>query len=172
MALRFGHSDCPGAVAVLFYDNGKTFAGGMCSCKIGPARSGESSSRIIIKVTIAGIQSTAFVDTGGVYLVCPPEIAELVKLDGVDLLGDETVSIRGVRIAGKLGRVGLSFLPEGVQSCGVNVEVTAFLPEEGEAYPLGSAVLGFTGCLEFMRFAVDPGRNLFFYGADVAGAGD
>jgi hypothetical protein len=43
-------------------------------------------------------------------------------------------------------------------------EVTAFIPNASvEEWGEIPTFLGLTGCLEFLKFAVDPGENLFYF---------
>lgn len=44
----------------------------------------------------------------------------------------------------------------------LTLDVTAFLPDDRWNLP---NMLGLTGCLERIRFAVDPANDLFYFGA-------
>lgn len=148
---------------MLIYSDGRPFAQGACHCTIG--RLGRSSSnRIILDVLVGGITDEAVVDTGGVYLVCRREISDYLRSSLVDELGPEEIGIRGQNIKGMLCRLTLSLLADKGQGESLDLDVTALLPEPDSPYDLPT-VLGLTGCLEFLRFALDPSDNTFHFGA-------
>ncbi len=153
---------------MLMFQDGRSFAQGACNYLYRPVSAGEATPRIIIEVQIEGVQAQAIVDTGGAYLVCDPQIADLLNLDPADALGTDRLNIRGVSVPGFIRRVFLTLLAREGQS--IVVEVTAFVPhpEPYLKWDLPS-FMGLTGCLERLRFAVDPVTDSFYFGtlADV-----
>ena len=148
---------------MLIYDDGRPFAQGACRCTIGPVSGSGSSSRIILRVLVEGIADKAVVDTGGVYLVCSQEISESLRSSLRDGLVPAAVSIRGRSITGMLHRLKLSLLAGKGQGESLDLDVTALLPDAESGYNLPT-MLGLTGCLERVRFAVDPVIDTFHFG--------
>ena len=73
--------------------------------------------------------------------------------------------IRGLRISGSLYRLTLSFPAFWGEA--LDVDATVFVPSAQNAVDWGDlpSFIGLTGCLERMRFAVDPASEMFFFGA-------
>lgn len=128
-----------------------------------PATERENSPRILLTVQIEGVQTTAFVDTGGVNLLCAPEIAARAGIDPTGGIPSEPLLWRSHRVHGTLHRVALTLLAAEGES--VNIEATAFIPQSNdewaESFP---CILGMHGCLERLRFAVDPNNDTFYFG--------
>jgi hypothetical protein len=80
------------------------------------------------------------------------------------LIGDQEILIRGILIKGGIHRLNLTVLAS--EGNGLSLEVTAFVPDSsknfGATYP---AFLGYAGCLEWIRFAVDPSTETFYFGS-------
>lgn len=148
---------------MLQFTNGHLFATGACSYWDQRPSDHTTTPRIVVAVQIDGFQTQAVVDTGGVYLVCDPEIPALLELDPSTSLGMAELIIRGYKYKGQLYRLPIRFLAEEGES--IELEVTAFTPrlESGQEWRFPS-FLGLQGCLEFLRFAVDPGANVFYFG--------
>lgn len=74
-----------------------------------------------------------------------------------------SLTVRGIKYQGQLYRLPIKFLAAEGES--FELEVTAFIPhlEPGQEW-LFPSFLGLQGCLEFLRFAVDPGANVFYFG--------
>src|SRR5262249_10798735 len=119
-----------------------------------------------IKIKVEGEETDAFLDTGGIYFLCSPELAEKVGIDPTAAL--ESLEIRMTRftIRGVLHRLGIELLSE--DGADYQVEVTAFFPDPdqavGERLPV--SYLGMLGCLERFRFAIDPdpAQQRFYFG--------
>jgi hypothetical protein len=148
---------------VLQFTDGRPFATGACSYWDQPPLGRTETPRITIAIWIGGSQTQAMVDAGGVYLVCDPEISDLLHLDPRTSLGVTTLAIRGYKYPGHLHRLAITLLAEKGES--LELDVTAFIPrlDPGQEWHLPS-FLGLQGCLEFLRFAVDPGSNIFYFG--------
>lgn len=151
---------------LLRFEDDRPFAQGGCMFVDRPATAGTASSAIHIPIQIEGLSQTeAVVDTGGAYLVCNPEIADLLNLDPADALTVSGLEIRGHRVPGTLHRLTLTLLAEEGQ--GLEQEVTAFVPDPhpSQSWMELPTFLGLTGCLEWFRFAVDPVDNMFYFGS-------
>jgi len=111
------------------------------------------------------ILAEAVVDTGGVYLFCNPEIARRLALTPTEALsGVQTILFRGALVHGRLYRLSLTLLADEGED--VTIQTTAFVPEPEEAEHWGDmpCLLGLYGCLERLRFAVDPRTEHFYFG--------
>ena len=147
---------------VLQFIDGRSFTTGVCSYWDQLSQEGAETPRIIISIEIEGLQTHAVVDTGGVYLVCDPEMSDLLDLNpGTGLV--VTLNIRGSNYQGHLQRITVKMPAEEGES--LDLEVTAFIPRlaHGQEWQLPS-FLGLHCCLERLRFAVDPVTNSFHFG--------
>jgi len=147
---------------MLCHPNGDPFCTGETPCEIRPVRHLEDANRILVQVEIEGFSTTAVIDTGGVYLIANPEIAQSLPFDPEQAISECTLSIRGVSFSGRLHRGVMTIDAENGNS--LQQEVTIFVPnateEEWGELP---TFLGLTGCLEFLRFAVDPQLERFYF---------
>ena len=148
---------------MLTFANGEPFAYGACSYDYRPIAENNASMRIFVPVRVEDIQVEALIDTGGVYFICTPEVADLLELHPDASLGTDRLLIRGVSVPGHLHRVTLQFIAEEGESS--DIEITAFVPEQ-DAHRIWDipAFLGMQGCLERIRFAIDPGQEQFYFG--------
>jgi hypothetical protein len=148
---------------MLRFEDGHPFSQGVCPFSYRPATEQETTPRIMIDVQIEGLLTQTVVDTGGVYLVCGPEIADLLDVDPGDGLGAKKLLIRGLEVCGTLHRVSLKLLAQEGRS--LELEVTAFLPRLQPSQPWTlPPLMGLMGCLERLRFAVDPTTDSFYFG--------
>jgi hypothetical protein len=149
----------------LQFADGRPFTTGLCHYEDWEQTSpGQTETpRIFVCLGIGGFQTQAALDTGGVYLVCDPETADLLDPSSGASLGVHELLIRGCRYNGDLRKLTIRIQAEEGKS--LELEVTAFIPRlaHGQEWRLPS-VLGLQGCLEFLRFAVDPGANTFYFG--------
>lgn len=148
---------------ILQFADGRPFATGACPYWDQLSLDRTETPRILVAICIGDSQTQAVVDTGGVYLVCDPEIPDLLSLNPSTSLGVTNLIIRGYKYTGHLQRLTITMLAEEGES--LELEVTAFIPrldpEQEWRFP---SFLGLQGCLEFLRFAVDPGANVFYFG--------
>ncbi len=149
---------------MLYFSDGRPFSQGALKYSYRPATQWEHTSRVFIPIQIEGFATEAAIDTGGVYLICDPEIAEFIGLDPRDRLHDTDVKIRGVTWRGDIYRASLTLVA--TQGEGLVVEATLFVPrpmpyQQWDLPP----VIGLYGCLERLRFAIDPGTDTFYFGA-------
>jgi hypothetical protein len=149
----------------LTFPTGEPFALGVAGYDYRPATSHETTPRLVVEVEIDGILAEAVVDTGGVYLFCNPEIARRLALAPTEALsGVQSILFRGVLVHGRLYRLSLTLLADAGED--VTIQTTAFVPEPEEADQWGDmpCLLGLYGCLERVRFAVDPRTEQFYFG--------
>jgi hypothetical protein len=148
---------------VLQFADGRPFATGACLYRDQLASGRAETSRVVVRVSISGFQTQAVVDTGGVYLVCDPEISDLLDLTLGASLDVDTLVIRGYKYEGYLQRVTITMLAEEGEN--LELDVTAFIPQlsPGQEWQFPS-FLGLQGCLEFLRLAIDPSANTFYFG--------
>ncbi len=150
---------------MLRFDSGDLFATGSAPYAYRPATAQETSPRIILTVLIGDFQTSAFVDTGGVFLLCAPEIARYLRLDPRDGMPADRLWLRGDWLSGVLHRIPLTLVAQ--EGPSLTIDATAFVPELAphqkwpDDFP---CVLGMSGCLEFLRFAVDPADDTFYFG--------
>jgi predicted aspartyl protease len=149
-----------------FVDDEELFAIGASNYDYRPASKTDRLSRIFVEIEVFGMGSSvrtfAVADTGGAYFICPPEFAEKLNLD-LGAYPDEKIVIRGQKIVGKLCRLPLKFLA--TEGEDLEIEVTAFIPNP-ELFQEWSLppYIGWMGCLEQIRFAIDPSSDTFYFG--------
>jgi hypothetical protein len=149
----------------LAFPNGEPFAIGSTGYDYRPATSQETTPRLVLEVAIEGILAEAVVDTGGIYLLCHPAIARRLSLTPSEALSAvQALLFRGIVVHGRLYRLSLTLLAEPGED--VTIQTTAFVPEPDEAEHWGDlpCILGLYGCLERVRFAVDPRTERFYFG--------
>ena len=148
----------------LFDSSGAEFATGQFPCFTAHATPGDRLNRLVVYVRIGHAQSPAVVDTGGAFLVIDPQLATIVGVDPAEAITRERISIRGFVQRGTTHRLQVTLLATAGMS--LTFEATAFVPEleHGETWPLPS-YLGWQGCLDRIRFAVDPADEVVYFGA-------
>ncbi len=149
---------------MLYLADGHFFATGMIHYLDHTTFSPALSPRLVVRIWLGNHALETIVDTGGLYFVCHPELAELCEPEFGPELRVAALNIRGHKVEGTLRRTKITLEAEKGQDLAVNV--TAFIPQldTGIQWPFPS-FLGLQGCLEFLRFAVDPGQNAFYFGA-------
>ena len=147
----------------MLYDNkGNTLFQGVSSFTVQPVPASDSRAlRIMVPVAIEGNYVQAVLDTGGMYFMCDSDLVSLSGDDLSDWEGEDVVRVRGHTIAGSLYRLKLQLLA--TEGNSVEVEVTAFVPNAPHEWPL-PPYMGFQGCLERFRFAIDGEADLFYFG--------
>lgn len=148
---------------MLNYPSGTPFSTGMISCEIAPLNSTiEDNVRIILGVAIDGVPAQAVVDTGGVYCILHPAVALNIGFDPSSAIGNKEITIHGLPYKGSLFRSLLEIFAEQGES--LEQQVTVFVPDATpEEWGWLPTYLGLTGCLEYLRFAVDPIQNQFYF---------
>jgi len=119
--------------------------------------------RIVVSVRVGDCPVQAVVDTGGAYFICDPAILDWGDIPLGPAEGSARLTIRGRKIPGSLHRLGVVLEAEVGKD--IEFEVTTFVPELKQddewRFPI---FLGLQGCLERVRFAVDPETNTFYFG--------
>ena len=148
---------------MLRLEDGSLFTSGVAPIRFGPASSSEKSIRAIINVKIEGFQTEGFIDTGGVFFLINPEVASAIGITP-DPTDTETLLWRGIHVGGSLHRMNLGILAS--DGSGLRLEATAFVPFNGEDELLVNlpCILGLQGCLDRMKFAIDPSEDKFYFG--------
>lgn len=144
--------------------DGSAFCKGVRPFRSGPATAGEALNRLIVRFLVEGTPAEAVIDTGGAYLVLDPRwTADRIDLGALEHLGSTRISIRGSDYVGELYRASVRL--EATDGVGMDVAVVclipSLLPGERWSYP---NFLGWHGCLERLRIAVDPIAELFYFG--------
>jgi len=150
---------------MLRFDNDEPFSTGMATYLYRPATAEETSPRILLQIQVGEQLISAFVDTGSPYFLCDPEVASTLGLSPEDALGSETIRFRKERLNGKIHRFPVIFLAEAGEN--LPVEATMFVPDLTNDQVWGDfpSIIGLSGCLERLRFAVDPSNDRFYFGA-------
>jgi hypothetical protein len=99
----------------------------------------------------------AMIDTGSQWCLLPGELATDLGYEADAEESDTRLHSRFGTITGRLVRIPLCFRAEEGQQ--VTMEATWFISAD---WP-GPPVLGWKGCLERIRFALDPGEESFYF---------
>ena len=122
-------------------------------------------ARITVAVRIGGVTTTAVLDTGQLYMVVSPELAEVIALEPARRHRPTEVLIEGQLIKGKLHRVAVTLLNAEKDGDDLPMSVLAFVPDKaaytGRQLP---SFLGLTSCLDAIRFAIDASAEVFQFG--------
>ena len=149
---------------MLTFLDGSPFATGAIHYFYRPAHEWEPTSRIIVPVEIEGVAVMAVVDTGAPYVVCPPQIAAQAGLQPTQDQMTVSLGWHGDH-TGFLFRRYLRFRAD--EGDDTIIEATIFVPDgqSAAAWDAGRRpfILGMGGCLERMRFALDPGQDIFYF---------
>jgi hypothetical protein len=143
---------------------GAEFASGESPCFLQPAALGDRLTRLFVFVRIGDAETTAVLDTGGAFLVLDPKFATSIGVGHRDAIARDRIHIRGLVQRGTIHRLPMTLLA--AKGHHLTFEATAFVPEldHGETWPLPS-YLGWQGCLDRIRFAIDPVEELVYFGA-------
>lgn len=149
-------------VALLRLPNDKSFATGSADCQLGPASQHDRSTRILVGVRIGPIHTTAIVDTAAPYPICTPDIASLIPSSTVERIEPFTLFTQFGDFKGALYRMPITFPAN--EGDDLEVDATVFIPDPSAGWSNRPSYIGLTGCLERMRFALDPTANLIYFG--------
>lgn len=111
---------------------------------------------VLCRVGERADKETALVDTASPLCILPPSIA-LELGYALDAEGDTRLHTRFGLLSGNLIRLPVLFVADEGEPA--EVEATWFLLPD---WP-GPIVIGWSGCLERMRFAFDPRENDFYF---------
>ena len=151
MALRFPHGQaCPTSATSYAYR---------------PATSYETTPRVILDIAIEGIATEAMIDTGGAYLLCHPQLAAQLRLDVTDAMSNVvSILFRGVLVRGRLYRLKSLCSRTKVRTCRFKrLPLFPSMTRQNNGGEIPS-ILGFHGCLERIRIAIDPVTDTFYFG--------
>jgi hypothetical protein len=117
---------------------------------------------VAVECRIGGLTNTfqALLDTAAQWCVLPSSVAQELGYDGDE--ADVLLSTRLGDFAGRLEQIPVSL--EAREGVSLEIEATWLVTDQWE----GPAVIGWKGCLERMRFALDPFTDDFYFaGCDV-----
>ena len=149
----------------LIFPDGEPFAVGETAYQYRPATAHETHPRVIVDLLVEGIATRAMVDTGGIYLLCNPNLATRLDLNRAEAISNiQSILFRGVLVQGRLYRIGVTLLADSGED--VSFQATALVPEEQDEESWGDlpSILGMHGCLERTRFAINPTSETFYFG--------
>lgn len=152
---------------LLNFDNGVPFATGMAPYRYDKVEGGDDTPRILITIDVENDLKEAILDTGGQYFFCTQELAKEIAATAREKIGRRVIKLKGVDVRGSLCRIDLTLL--GSEGESLSLQVTAFLPDEDQEFGpnfLPYSYLGLYGCMERVRFGVDPSLNedRFYFG--------
>jgi hypothetical protein len=128
--------------------------------------SGTAVSYLPVRFGVDPEATFAIVDTGAPWCILSPTDASIAGID-YRAVGEEgqLLLIRGSIMNGWLC-LDIPIRIDAIRGEGITVPSTVFVPElePGQIWDLPN-FLGLSGFLERIRFAVDPGNNLFYFGA-------
>ena len=149
----------------LMFPNGEPFAIGEASYQYRPATAHETHPRVIVDVLVEGLATRAMIDTGGIYLLCNPNLATRLNLNRAKAISNiHSILFRGVLVQGRLYRISVTLLADEGED--VSFQATAFAPEGQDEESWGDlpSILGMHGCLERTQFAINPTSETFYFG--------
>lgn len=125
-------------------------------------------SRIMIPASFGNLaKSLTVLDTGSPSCILNPVYADQLDVD-YRAIGEPygNYMVRGVRYDGWLCS-GIALSIEADRGADLEAPATVFIPELDPSQRWGLPnFIGLTGFLERIRFAVDPFRNLFYFGTE------
>jgi hypothetical protein len=121
----------------------------------------ERTAKIFVKIQFPtpGFLTLAQLDTGCPWSILDPETAALVGVSGSDFGKPVRLSTRLGPKEGPLAKVPLVLVADEGES--LEIEGTFFLPVD---WPPGEIFVGYSGLLDSLRLALDPGFNRFYFG--------
>jgi hypothetical protein len=102
-------------------------------------------------------------DTGAPFVVLSPVLIPHLSLTSA--IGPLTLSIRTSLVAGTLHRIALTFAAE--HGDNLTVDAIVFVPDAdpNQDWSRFPSFIGLNGCLERIRFAIDPLTDTFYFGS-------
>ena len=87
----------------LTFPDGEPFTIGETAYQYRAATAYETHPHIILDVLVEGIATRAMVDTGGIYLLCNPNLATRLDLNHAEAISNiQSILFRGVLVQGRL----------------------------------------------------------------------
>jgi hypothetical protein len=139
--------------------NGESFASGFSRFRDHGSDALEPTAKVFVKVDFSDLDTTllAQLDTGAAYSTLETHVAE--ALDLLDGNGQQvTIDTRLGSCHGRLERVPITLVADEGEA--LDIEAVFFVSKEW----LGKTFLGYTGLLNHIRMALDPGNNHFYFG--------
>jgi hypothetical protein len=121
-----------------------------------PNASGSLLVAVVCKVGGREDHEIALLDTASQWCVLPPPLARELGCD-LEAARDVRLHTRHGVLSGELRRFRILFVAEEGES--VEVDATWFVSPDWT----GPIVIGWKGCLERLRFALDPGEDNFYF---------
>ncbi len=124
----------------------------------------EEEQRVTVNVEIEGLSTMAILDTGAPYSICEPELAKEINFDPSEAIRDTTISTWAGEIKGSIYRANFSLMADDGESLFLDAPV--FVPDlEGQDFApdFPPSFIGWIGCLQSIRFAVDPSSDTFYF---------
>ena len=120
---------------------------------------------VLLQVGINEYPAEVILDTGAPFLLCTPQLALSIGINDLIPIRKDVILFRGQWLEGKLYSLTVAFAPDDNMGEGIAVKVRGFVPTNTETLDrlLPYSRLGWISCLEATPFAVDPGRNTFYY---------
>lgn len=118
---------------------------------------GRNRFLLAVKCRVLEVSFDALLDTGSQWCLLPTHIAERLGYVGTLDMADTRMSTRFGVLEGRLERISVQFLADEGEDA--EVEATWFLSEDWAGPP----VIGWKGCLERIRFALDPAEEWFYF---------
>ena len=127
-----------------------------------PGDGARGPEKPFVSVKVGDAIADAILDTGGVWLVLSPTDAAFAGIGNWEPVTNETLGIRGHDVPGRTYRAPVVLSAE--DGCSVEIEITVFVPDWPEDdWPLPN-FLGWQGCLNRFRFALDAEAERFYFG--------
>lgn len=122
-------------------------------------RSGPHRLFVAVACLVEGLSTPvyALLDTASEWCVLPSGIAGDLGFDLTPGRHPIAFHTRWGLVTGRLERIGLSFVAEEGDS--LEMEASCFISADWH----GPMVIGWKGCLEWIRFAFDPGEDHFYF---------
>lgn len=145
---------------VLFARDRSPFATGVASYRDADTERPRQPPRVVVRVQPRPLSNPvlAVLDTAAPWCILRPQIGELIADDLEAMPGSVKLGTRLGVFEGRLYRGWLTLLAQEGES--LDLEATFFLSPHWQ----GSNFIGYEGVLDRIRFAIDPGANLFYFG--------
>lgn len=141
---------------MLRFNNGAPFTTGVCTYRFRPATEMDITPRIMVPLTVGGLPTEAAIDTGGIYLICPPEYVELIGLDPSAGIEESEILFRNTKVQGTLHKIIIQFQATDGDTCDLQVTALAASANPHQQWDGLPIFLGMQNCLEALRFAIEP----------------
>lgn len=120
---------------------------------------------VLLQVGVNDYPAEVIVDTGAPFLVCTPQLALAMGIEELVPILQANILFRGIWLEGNIYMLTLAFAPDDKMGNGVSIMVQGFVPDAVDILEdiLPYPSLGWLSCLEATPFAIDPGRQVFYF---------